>query len=124
MIPSNYPERTGKHFIRCCNRQTPQSGDINIAGAILQHTGNILELSQERLSAEALPVFAFFDAFIVTCFVMWAVLRRYKEGSAPSFDLLLEWRCPHCGLRAHVSVPETWIADGRLVFVERTGDGA
>lgn len=48
------------------------------------------------------------------------VLRRYKEGSAPSFDLLLEWRCPHCGLRAHVSVPETWIADGRLVFVERT----
>lgn len=48
------------------------------------------------------------------------VLRRYKEGSAPSFDLLLEWRCPHCGLRAHVSAPETWIADGRLVFVERT----
>ena len=27
---------------------------------------------------EALPVFAFFDAFIVTCFVMWAILRRYK----------------------------------------------
>ena len=67
VIPSNYPERTGKHFIRCCNRQTPQSGDISIAGAILQHTGNILELSQERLSAEAHLSGASISRFIRRC---------------------------------------------------------
>lgn len=44
------------------------------------------------------------------------IQRRYKEGAY--FELRLEWRCPHCGLRAHVSVPEDWIAGGRLVFVE------
>lgn len=44
------------------------------------------------------------------------ILRRYKEGAC--FELLLEWRCPHCGQSAHVSVPEGWIAEGRLVFVE------
>ena len=53
MIRSDFPERTGKHFICCCNRQAPGSSDHSVAHAVLQHTKNILELSQEQLSAEA-----------------------------------------------------------------------
>ena len=100
VIPSNYPERTGKHFIRCCNRQTPQSGDISIAGAILQHTGNILELSQERLSAEAHLSGASISRFIRRCgfesfqsfknqferFLSQRTLRRSKHFLAAYHD--------------------------------------
>lgn len=46
------------------------------------------------------------------------VERRYSEGAGQEFHLLLEWRCPHCGQRRRFSVAESWITDGRLVFVE------
>lgn len=46
------------------------------------------------------------------------VERRYKEATGQETQLLLMWRCPHCGLRCHVSAPESWITDDRLVFVE------
>lgn len=46
------------------------------------------------------------------------VERRYSEGAGQEFHLLLEWRCPHCGLSRRFSVAESWITDGRLVFVE------
>ena len=52
------------------------------------------------------------------------VERRYSEGPGQEFLLLLLWRCPHCRLICHVSVPESWIRDGRLVFVEREVDAA
>ena len=45
--------------------------------------------------------------------------RRYTEGAGQEFQLLLGWNCPYCGLYSRVSVPESWIEDGRLVFVER-----
>lgn len=45
--------------------------------------------------------------------------RRYAEGAGQEFQLLLGWHCPYCGLHSRVSVPESWIEDGRLVFVER-----
>lgn len=47
------------------------------------------------------------------------VERRYSEGAGQEFQLLLRWRCPYCGLSGCVSVPESWIEDGRLVFVKR-----
>lgn len=53
MIKSNYPERTGKHFICYCNKQTSNGNDYNVAQAVFRHTANVLELSQEQLSAEA-----------------------------------------------------------------------
>ena len=53
MIKSNYPERTGKHFICYCNRQTPHTSEWSIAQAVFHHIGGILDLSQEQLSAEA-----------------------------------------------------------------------
>ena len=46
------------------------------------------------------------------------VERRYSEGAGQEFHLLLVWRCPHCGLSRRFSVAESWITDGRLVFVE------
>lgn len=52
------------------------------------------------------------------------VESRYSECAGQEFQLLLLWRCPHCGLICHVSVPESWIRDGRLVFVEREVDDA
>ena len=46
------------------------------------------------------------------------VERRASEGAGHEFLLYLEWRCPNCGLATHLWVPESWITDGRLVFVE------
>lgn len=46
------------------------------------------------------------------------VEHRYSEGAGQEFHLLLEWRCPHCGLSRRFSVAESWIKNGRLVFVE------
>ena len=37
MIKSNYPERTGKHFVCYCNQQIPGTSDYNIAQAALRH---------------------------------------------------------------------------------------
>lgn len=52
------------------------------------------------------------------------VERRYSEGAGQEFQLLLRWRCPYCGLSGCFIVPESWIGDGRLVFVEReVGNG-
>ena len=53
MIRSNYPERTGKHFICCCNQQIPGTSDYSIAQAAIRHVDDVLELSQEDLAAEA-----------------------------------------------------------------------
>ena len=53
MIKSNYPERTGKHFVCYCNQQLPGSSDYSIAQAAIQHMDDVLELSQENLAAEA-----------------------------------------------------------------------
>jgi len=53
VIKSNYPERTGKHFVCYCNQQIPGTSDYSIARAAFQHMGNILDLSQEKLVAEA-----------------------------------------------------------------------
>lgn len=36
MIKSNYPERTGKHFVCYCNQQIPGTSDYNIAQAALR----------------------------------------------------------------------------------------
>lgn len=46
------------------------------------------------------------------------VERRYSEGAGQEFQLLLRWHCPYCGLSGCVIVPESWIGDGKLVFVE------
>ena len=44
--------------------------------------------------------------------------RRASEGAGHEFLLHLKWRCPNCGLDTHFWVPESWIKNGRLVFVE------
>ena len=44
--------------------------------------------------------------------------RRASEGAGHEFLLYLKWRCPNCGLDTHFWVPESWIKNGRLVFVE------
>ena len=36
MIKSNYPERTGKHFVCYCNQQIPGTSDYNIAQTALR----------------------------------------------------------------------------------------
>lgn len=46
------------------------------------------------------------------------VERRASEGAGHEFLLYLEWRCPNCGLSRRFSVAESWIKNGRLVFVE------
>lgn len=53
MIKSNYPERTGKHFVCYCNQQIPGTSDYNIAQAALRSIGDVLDQSQENLAAEA-----------------------------------------------------------------------
>ena len=53
MIKSNYPERTGKHFVCYCNQQLPGTSDYSIAQAALRSVGDVLEQSQENLAAEA-----------------------------------------------------------------------
>lgn len=40
MIKSNYPERTGKHFVCYCNQQIPGTSDYNIAQAALRSIGD------------------------------------------------------------------------------------
>ncbi|WP_346667373.1 hypothetical protein [uncultured Desulfovibrio sp.] len=50
------------------------------------------------------------------------VERRYSECAGQEFQLILRWHCPHCGLSCCIVVPESWIRDGRLVFVEREVD--
>lgn len=50
---------------------------------------------------------------------VYRVVRRYSEGAGQEFQLRLRWRCIHCGLSCCIVVPESWIRDGRLVFVER-----
>ena len=53
MIKSNYPERTGKHFVCYCNQQIPGTSDYSIAQTAFQHMGNVLDLSQEKLAEES-----------------------------------------------------------------------
>lgn len=50
---SDFPERTGKHFISYCNQQLPGSSDYNIAHAVFHHVGNLLNLSLESLASES-----------------------------------------------------------------------
>ncbi len=33
--------------------------------------------------------------------------------------LELEWKCPHCAQAHHILIPESWIAEGKSVFVEK-----
>ena len=33
--------------------------------------------------------------------------------------LELEWKCPHCAEAHHILIPESWIAEGKAVFVEK-----
>lgn len=53
MFPILNPDRTGHHFICCCNKRTRDDKDYSIAQAVLRHTGNVLGLSQEQLAAES-----------------------------------------------------------------------
>ncbi|MDE7372205.1 MAG: hypothetical protein K2N07_10820, partial [Desulfovibrio sp.] len=32
--------------------------------------------------------------------------------------LEVEWDCPHCAQRHRILIPESWIAEGKAVFVE------
>ncbi len=80
MIKSKSPERIGKHFICCCNRQTPGSNDYSIAQAVFRHTNNILELSQEQLSAEAHLSGASVSRFFRKCgFATFQDFKRQME---------------------------------------------
>lgn len=49
--------------------------------------------------------------------------RRASEGAGHEFFLYLKWSCPHCGLSTDFCVPESWITQGKLVFVEQEGTG-
>lgn len=33
--------------------------------------------------------------------------------------LEVEWDCPHCGHPHHIMIPESWVAEGDAVFVEK-----
>ena len=37
--------------------------------------------------------------------------------------LEVEWPCPHCGHSHHFMIPESWLDDGKAVFVERETEG-
>lgn len=67
MIKSNFPERTGKHFICYGNQQLPGSSDYSIAHAAFQHMDDILEVSQETLAAEAHLSEASVSRFVHKC---------------------------------------------------------
>ncbi len=67
MIKSNFPERTGKHFICYGNQQIPGNSDYSIAHAAFQHMDNILDVSQETLAAEAHLSEASVSRFVHKC---------------------------------------------------------
>ena len=37
--------------------------------------------------------------------------------------LEVEWPCPHCGHSHHFMIPESWLDDGKAVFVEPNHEG-
>lgn len=37
----------------------------------------------------------------------------------PERVLEVEWPCPHCAHAHHFVIPESWIAEGKAVFVEK-----
>lgn len=37
----------------------------------------------------------------------------------PERVLEVEWPCPHCSHSHHFVIPESWIAEGKAVFVEK-----
>lgn len=37
--------------------------------------------------------------------------------------LEVSWPCPHCGHAHHFIIPESWIVDGKAVFVEPETEG-
>ena len=77
MIRSSYPERTGKHFICCCNQQLPGTSDYSIAQAALHHADDVLELSQEQLAAEAHLSEASVSRFFRKC--GFATFQEFKK---------------------------------------------
>ena len=53
MIKSNYPERTGKHFVCYCNQQIPGTSDYNIAQAALRSMDNVsYQIAGDEANAE------------------------------------------------------------------------
>lgn len=49
------------------------------------------------------------------------ITRRSNDYGGDAFKLTLSWHCPACG-RAHEElIPEAWIAEGKVRFVEAAG---
>lgn len=86
MIKSNYPERTGKHFICYCNQQIPGTSDYSIAQAAIQHMDHILEVSQETLAEESHLSEASVSRFVHKC--GFDTFQKFKQQVA----MFLSWR--------------------------------
>lgn len=85
MIKSNYPERTGKHFICYCNQQIPGTSDYSIAQAAFQHMDHILEVSQETLAEESHLSEASVSRFVHKC--GFDTFQKFKQQVAMFLSL-------------------------------------
>ena len=87
----------------------PEDGQRRASGdpALPIHAGDVLQISMRRNARDTR------ESCTVSNVAAWGDIRVLE----------LRWKCPCCAIGHSVIIPESWLDDGKAVFVERVTEG-